>query len=203
VDRTNPPRLDPRQPLVVDTRELGRRPGSMKELIRTVPAPEGLGIVDLIGVRPGADLHLDLRLESVMEGVLVTAAVGAEVTGECGRCLEPLSDTLEVTFQELYVYPENETGGADSDEDVSRMQGDLLDLEPMLRDAVVLALPVTPLCREDCEGLCVTCGERWADLPDDHQHHATDARWSALAHLTTMLNDEDLLAQAPTAPEEH
>lgn len=191
MDRTHAHRLDPRQPLVLDTRELGRRPGSMREVRLPAPAPEGLGIVDLIGVPVGAELDLDLRLESVMEGVLVTGAVTAPVTGQCGRCLDDLSDTLQVRFQELYVYPEGGTGTAE-DEDESRMQGDLLDLEPALRDAVVLALPLTPLCDEDCEGLCVDCGERLADLPEDHAHGASDPRWSAL---------QDLLSTQPS-PEE-
>jgi uncharacterized protein len=152
----------------------------MRELVKTVPAPADLGYADLIGVPPGSDLELDLRLESVMEGVLVTAAITAEVTGECGRCLDPLSDTLRVRFQELYAYPESES---EDDDDLSRMQGDLLDLEPALRDAVVLALPQNPVCDEDCPGLCPTCGERLADLPQDHDHGQTDARWSALADL--------------------
>jgi uncharacterized protein len=171
---------------VLDTRELGRRPGSMRELVRTVPAPEGLGIVDLIGVPTGADLEMDLRLESVMEGVLVSGTVVAPVAGECGRCLDPVTDVLHVRVQELFAYAPEE-----GDEDVSLMEGDLLDLEPTLRDAVVLALPLTPLCDPDCAGLCPECGERLDDLPADHAHDATDPRWSAL---------QDLLGAAPTTP---
>ena len=168
-------RLDPRQPLVLDTRELGRRPGSMRTLRRLAPAPEHLG-GELIGVPPGAEIDLDLRLESVMEGVLVSGTATAPLTGECGRCLEPVDETLTVDLQELYVYADSD----DQDEDVSRMEGDLLDLESALRDAVVLALPLTPLCREDCAGLCVDCGERLDDLPADHTHSAPDPRWAAL-----------------------
>jgi uncharacterized protein len=198
MDRTRQNRLDPRKPFVLDTHELGRRPGSMRELRRTVPAPEALGIVDLIGVPAGDPLELDLRLESVMEGVLVTASVSGSVTGECGRCLEPLSQPLTVRFQELYAYPESEI--AEGDEDASLMQGDLLDLESALRDAVVLALPLTPLCREDCEGLCAECGERLADLPDDHTHDVTDLRWSALQDL--LPPDTGRLVR-PARPEEN
>ncbi len=182
-------RLDPHAPLVLDTRELGRRPGSMRSLRRTVPAPQGLGLVDLIGVPPGADLDLDLRLESVMEGVLVSGSAAGPLAGECGRCLEPVQDRITVPLQELYVYADSRTerrdasADTDDDDEVSRMQGDLLDLEPALRDAVVLALPLTPLCREDCAGLCVDCGERLDDLPEDHAHDTVDARWGALAGL--------------------
>ena len=174
-NRKPQPRLDPRQPLVLDTRELGRRPGSMRTLGLSVPAPERLG-GELIGVPPSAEIDLDLRLESVVEGVLVSGAVTAPLTGECGRCLEPVTDTMTVDLQELFAYADSD----DQDEDVSRMEGDLLDLEPALRDAVVLALPLTPLCREDCSGLCVDCGERLDDLPADHAHDAPDLRWAAL-----------------------
>ena len=133
----------------------------------------------------GGDLDLDLRLESVMEGVLVSGQVTATVTGECSRCLEPVSEELQVRLQELYAYEgKGAEAAGDDDEDESRMEGDFLDLEPALRDAVVLALPLTPLCDEDCSGLCVDCGERLDDLPEDHTHDATDPRWAALRGLT-------------------
>jgi uncharacterized protein len=147
----------------------------MRTLRLTVPAPEGLG-GELIGVPAGADLDLDLRLESVMEGVLVSGTVTAPLSGECGRCLERVDTTSTVDLQELFAYADSD----DQDEDVSLMEGDLLDLEPSLRDAVVLALPLTPLCREDCAGLCAECGERLDDLPEDHAHDAPDPRWAAL-----------------------
>ena len=175
-------RLDPRNPLVLDTRELGRRPGSMREVRLSVPAPEGFGLADLIGVPVGADLDLDLRLESVMDGVLVSGRVTAPVSGQCGRCLADVSDTLHVKVQELFVYPEAATEHDEEDE-VAQLEGDFLDLAPTLRDAVVLALPLKPLCREDCQGLCATCGEPLDDLPPDHSHDVTDARWGALAGL--------------------
>jgi uncharacterized protein len=188
-NRTPHSRLDPRQPLVVDTRELGRRPGSMRTLQRTVPAPERFGL-DLVGVPAGADVALDLRLESVVEGVLVSGTATVPLSGECGRCLEAVSDELTVDLQELYSYDAPDAGRAprgsapaDDDEETARMEGDLLDLSPVLRDAVVLALPLTPLCREDCSGLCAECGERLDDLPADHGHDAPDPRWSGLAGL--------------------
>jgi uncharacterized protein len=154
----------------------------MRPVQLSAPAPEGLGLVDLVGVPVGAALELDLRLESVMDGVLVSGTVTAPVSGECGRCLGPVSETLAVRIQELFVYPEASTSHDEEDE-VSQLEGDLLDLTPTLRDAVVLSLPLTPLCREDCPGLCATCGERLEDLPEDHSHDTTDARWGALAGL--------------------
>ena len=139
--------------------------------------------MDLIGVPPGAPLELDLRLESVMEGVLVSGTVTAPLAGECGRCLESLSDEVVVDVQELYAYPASTSEQTADEDELSFMDGDFLDLEPALRDAVVLALPLTPLCDPDCQGLCATCGERLDDLPDDHSHDVVDDRWRALQQL--------------------
>jgi len=173
---SRPPRLDPRAPLVLDTRELGRRPGSLRTVYRTVAAPEGLGL-ELIGVPPGADLELQLRLESVVEGVLVSGTVRAPLAGECGRCLDPVTSNVEADLQELFSYD-----GVEGDEETGRLQGDYLDLGPAVRDAVVLEVPLTPLCRDDCPGLCVSCGARLADVGVDHVHDQLDPRWAALAH---------------------
>lgn len=179
-------RPDPRDPLVLDTRALGRRPGSMRERTLTVPAPADLG-VEMVGVPKGADLELDLRLESVMEGVLVTGTARMPLTGECSRCLDATSSSFEADFQELFVYSDTRSGGAgrgqETGEDERRLEGDLIDLEPALRDAVVLALPLSPLCRDDCPGLCPECGERLADAGPDHRHDAVDPRWAALQGL--------------------
>lgn len=179
---TTQPRLDPRSPLVLDTRELSRRPGSMKRLRLTVPSPGDLR-VELLGVPEDAELRLDLRLESVMEGVLVSGTVSAPVEGECGRCLRPVEDTVVVDLQELYAYPESTTDDTSDPDEVRRLSGDLLDLEPALRDAVVLALPTNPVCREDCPGLCAGCGVHLDELPDGHSHDEPDPRWSVLQQL--------------------
>ncbi|MEU3461848.1 YceD family protein [Streptomyces sp. NPDC006733] len=180
------PRLDHREPLVFDTRELGRRPGSMRKVSRSVPAPKDLGI-EVIGVPEGTAVQLELRLESVMEGVLVTGTVRAPLSGECVRCLEPFERKLDADFQEMYSYPDADTRTARKDEagddaeeeDVLFLEDDMFDLEPALRDAVVLALPLQPVCQEDCPGLCSDCGERLADDPD-HHHEVADIRWAAL-----------------------
>ncbi len=150
----------------------------MREVRFPAPAPEGLGL-ELIKVPTGSDIDLDLRLESVMEGVLVSGTATVDLVGECGRCLEPVSETLTVDLQELYAYDESEV----EEGEASRMEGDHLDLEPQLRDQVVLALPITPLCRKDCRGLCAECGERWETLPTDHTHEAADPRWAGLQGL--------------------
>jgi len=172
-------RLDPRDPLVLDTRNVARRPGEMRVLSRSVPAPEGLG-VGVVGVPAGADLRLDLRLESVIEGLLVSGTVRTEAVGECVRCLDRVELDVELPVQELFAYPD---ATASTDEDVLQLEDDLLDLGPVLRDAVVLALPLQPVCRDDCPGLCPLCGARLADDPG-HQHEQLDPRWAALQDLT-------------------
>ena len=101
-------RLDPRAPLVLDTRELGRRPGSQRLMSFTAPAPADLGI-EVLRVPEGSPVEFDLRLEAVMEGVLVTGQAQAELEGECARCLERIDDDVVADFQELFVYEESDT----------------------------------------------------------------------------------------------
>ena len=174
---------------MLDTRELGRRPGSQRQVSRTVPAPADLGI-EVLSVPEGAPVELDLRLEAVMEGVLVTGTASAVLEGECVRCLEPIHDELEVRFQELFVYDDiRDSEGAEEDDEVSMLQDDLLDLETVLRDAVVLALPFQPVCRDDCPGLCPDCGARLAEDPH-HSHDAPiDPRWAGLAGVELGADD--------------
>ena len=105
------------------------------------------------------------------------------------RCLAPVSDTLVVPVQELFVYP-GASADREQEDELPELAGDLLDLAPTVRDAVVLALPLNPVCREDCQGLCATCGERLDDLPADHSHATTDARWGALAGLLQQTDQE-------------
>jgi len=167
-------------PWRVDLRELGRRAGSLQELDRTAPAPAGWR-VELIGVPAGADVRLRLRLESVMEGVLVTGDLDVPVGGSCARCLEPFEDTLHLAVQELYAYSGSTTEATSEEDEVRRIEGDYLDLEPLARDTIVLNLPLAPLCTEDCSGLCVDCGQRLDDLPADHSHEMIDPRWAGLA----------------------
>lgn len=179
-ENTTPKRhLDGRAPFVLDVRRLGRQPGSMLTDRRRVPAPAGLR-QDLVGVPEGAPLDLDLRLESATEGVLVTGTVAATVVGECGRCLEPVAEEFGVDVVALFAYPGSVTDETTDEDEVDRIVDDLIDVEPVLRDAVVLGLPTTPLCRPDCAGLCSTCGQRLDDLPADHAHEQLDPRWAAL-----------------------
>ncbi|MFD1536440.1 YceD family protein [Nonomuraea guangzhouensis] len=176
--------LDPRSPWVISTHDLGRRPGSMKRMTLSLPAPVDLG-VNMIGVPKDAEVELDLRLEAVMEGVLVSGTAQAPLAGECVRCLDPVTSEIEVDLQELFFYSDE-----DASEEDSLLDGELLDLEPTFRDAAVLALPLSPVCGEDCAGLCTECGVKLAEAGDDHRHEKIDARWASLQGLVTE-NDND------------
>lgn len=152
----------------------------MRTVHTRVEAPADLGIA-IIGVPEGAPLDLDLRLESVVEGVLVTGTASARLVGECVRCLTVVTDEIEVDVQELFTYAESDA----DDEEASRLDGQLIDLEPVLRDAIVLDLPFQPVCRPDCRGLCPECG---LDLNADEEHshvERVDPRWAQLAEFET------------------
>lgn len=161
-------------------------------------APKDLGI-EVIRVPEGTEVEIDLRLEAVMEGVLVTGTARAPLSGECVRCLEPLEQECEADFQEMFSYPDADdrsrtadTGDDAEDEDAEErffLEGDLFDLEPVLRDAVVLSLPMQPVCQEDCPGLCTECGARLADDPDHQHEEAVDIRWAALQGLAGTIRD--------------
>ena len=171
--------VDPRSELVFDIREFGHQPGGSKETVRDVPAPEGLGN-DVIGVPTGSPIHLDLRLEGVGDGVLATGVAEVQLRGECARCLTEIAASAEIDLQELFLFP-----GVDPDDvEASRVEGELIDLEPVLRDTALLDLPFIPLCREDCAGLCPTCGVGLNDDPDHDHGEAIDPRWAGLTGWT-------------------
>lgn len=179
-------RLDPRAPLVLDTRELRRRPGSLREFHRQVHTDDALG-TEIVAVPEGAALDLDLRVEAVSEGILVSGTVRSTATGVCVRCLDPVRLPVEAHLQELFVYGDraahhHEVSPEPDDADVRELADDLLDLEPVLRDTVVPSLPFQPVCRPDCPGLCSECGARLADNPG-HHHDVADPRWAALRAL--------------------
>ena len=171
--------LDPRSPWVISIHDLVRSAGAMKSLSREIPAPAGVGI-ELIRVPEGSPVPLELRLESVVEGVLVSGTVGTDLVGECARCLTEVSDHREFELQELYYYP-----GKDAEEDALFIVNEYIDLEQPMRDAVVLDLPFTPLCRQDCLGLCPTCGLVLNDDPEHNHGLDVDPRWDGLQGLVT------------------
>ncbi|GAA2855044.1 YceD family protein [Pseudonocardia halophobica] len=173
-------------PWVFSTREMGRRPGTMRTVTRSVPGPgaeradEAIGLVGVLAVPPGSPVELDLRLESVSEGVYVSGTASAQLAGECSRCLDELDEDLEVRIEELFAYPDSVTEETTDEDEIPRVVDEHVDLEQTVRDAIVLELPLAPLCRDDCPGLCPECGGRRADLGPDHRHETLDPRWAAL-----------------------
>ena len=167
-------------PLVVSVTNLMHRPGTMETLTEVVPAPADLGNA-LIGVEEGSDIDLDIRMESVVDGILVTVVV--DVHGECSLCLDPIDYEMSANIQELFVFEKAPAGGPEDEVDEQyAVEDDSIDLEPALRDAVILQLPFQPVCRDTCQGLCADCGARLEDDPG-HHHEVLDPRWSALQGL--------------------
>jgi uncharacterized protein len=135
---------------------------------------------EVIAVPEGADLVLDLRFESVMEGILVSGEVTGDAVGECVRCLDQVTHAVSADIQELFVYPDRSVDN--DDEVVSTLHDETVNLEGTVRDAVVLTLPFQPVCSPDCPGLCSECGAALRDDPD-HSHQTQDPRWAALTDL--------------------
>ena len=116
----------------------------------------------------------------------MSGTADVEVTAECSRCLEPIAWNESVALEQMFRYPPTDARGSiietdDDDADTPLVVDETIDLEGPLRDAVVLALPIAPLCSPDCRGLCPECGERIDDAP--HDHPVKDPRWAALESL--------------------
>jgi uncharacterized protein len=168
-------------PMAIDITRLGRRPGAMVTLRNTVPSPLRIGL-DMIAIEPGAPLELDLRVESVSEGVLVTGTVTGPTVGECARCLTEVSGRVQVGLTELFAYPDSTTEATTEEDEVGHIVDDTIDLEQAIIDAVALDLPFAPVCRPDCPGLCPECGIQLAAEPG-HHHDRIDPRWAKLAGM--------------------
>ncbi len=167
------------KPFVIDVRSLGRRAGEMKQIHRTVTCHDRIG-GDMVAIVPESAVDLDLRLQSVTEGVLVTGTVSGDTEGQCARCLDAVSGTVNIYLTELYAYPNSDTDATSDSEDVHRLEGDEIDLEQAVIDAVGLELPMSPTCRPDCHGLCPDCGAKLDDVGPDHGHDKIDPRWAGL-----------------------
>lgn len=177
-------------PFVLPVRDIVRKPGEMREHRFTVPLAEQWG-EGIVAFEAGSELDLDVRLESVHEGILVSGAADAEYSGVCGRCLTDITRPVEVEFQELFAYP----GEEETDFEV---QDDHVDLENLVRDAAVLSLPFQPVCQPDCPGLDPNTGEKLDESAGTEQAAPIDPRWSALQQIT----DQDGTAQSRAAEKE-
>jgi uncharacterized protein len=127
-------------------------------------------------VPDGAPIEADLVLESLSDGIVVAGTVTSSWEGTCRRCLEPVGGVLDATVRELYR-------ARQGDDDAFTFTGDQLDLEPMVREAVLLELPLAPLCRADCAGLCPECGANRKEVACGHTTAPVDVRWAGLEGL--------------------
>ena len=170
-------------PYTVDVYDLMHRPGEMRERTLDIVVPEEFGNA-MIAARVGSDLQIGLRMESLHDGILVSADIDGTAAGECGRCLIDIEQAIQVEIQELFAYSSDEAFEYEVHEDT-------IDLEPVIRDAVVLSLPFQPVCQEDCLGLCPQCGVRLLDNPGHEHENAIDPRWAALESLAGFEGNTD------------
>lgn len=170
------------RPLVVHAAELLRRPGSERDLVLAV-APEELNIVDERLV-PGTPIDVSLHLESLSDGIVVRGSVAVVWQGTCRRCLRAVSDRDVADVHELYQVQV-------TDPDAFAVVGDLLDLAPMVREHALLSLPVGPLCRPECAGLCPHCGLDLNEGSCDGAVAPRDDRWAALDALREQMATQD------------
>lgn len=159
----------------IPVHELTRRPGHTTEqrLELAIGTAMGQGAAT---VEPGKALQLELRLESIHEGILATGEVATTATALCSRCLEPLELKVEVDFQELFAY-------SYSSDDELLVTNEHIDLEQVVIDSAVLSLPFQPVCNKDCLGLCVECGFRLSEEPEHKHENVVDPRFEALKDL--------------------
>ncbi|SJM53901.1 COG1399 protein, clustered with ribosomal protein L32p [Frigoribacterium sp. JB110] len=158
-------------PFVLPVRDIVRKPGEMREHTLSIPTPERWG-EGIVSVSKDRELELEVRLESVHEGILVSGTVDTVFEGECGRCLRDISEPLEVEFQELFEYSREEAADFE-------VQDDHVDLETLIRDATVLSLPFQPVCQPDCPGLDAVTGEPLAENAGE-KPDPIDPRWAGL-----------------------
>ena len=172
---------DEKRPWIVSVTELIDAPGASEELEVTWPAPAELA-VPLLGVEQDSPMQVDIRLDSVHEGILVSGTVTGTLTGQCSRCLDPITETTTVDIQELFQF---EYDPALEDDEQHMVEHGFVNIEPVMRDALVTSLPFQPRCSPECEGLCDQCGIRLAEAGPEHYHEQLDPRWAALANFAS------------------
>ncbi|MGV8877200.1 MAG: YceD family protein [Rhodoglobus sp.] len=181
-------------PYAVLVRDLMHRPGEMRQHEQQITVAESFGNAVIV-VAAGSQLKIFSRLESLHDGVLVAAEVSAIATAECVRCLIDMTMPVEVEFQELFAYSEDEAFDY-------TVIDEHIDLEPVVRDAVVLSLPFQPVCQKGCLGLCPECGVRLLDNPEHHHEAPIDSRWAALSGLQDFSQDVHEANDSPETQEE-
>lgn len=192
-------------PWAVSVAQVASRPGQSKEIDETFPAPSGIGD-EIVGVDEGADVSVTGSFDSIVDGLVLTARINAPVHAECTRCLKPIKRDWTVNVTSFFPYEDASTNsnGKSRDDEVDIIAGEdesedtypLLgggawaDLEALLRDTLVEELPLQPLCKPDCKGLCSQCGVDLNEHPD-HHHDVTDIRFAALEGLKAKLEGKE------------
>ena len=166
----------PARPFIVQVAALRKQAGLSRREERD-GIIDGMAAVGVV-VPDGSVTYVDVVLTSDPTGLTAVGTVRAPWVSECRRCGGPVSGEVEAEVRERFAPP----GGRNEDEDAYPLAGDEIDLEPLARDAVLLELPLAPLCRPDCQGLCPECG---TNLNEDscQCQPAGDPRWSALDAL--------------------
>ena len=159
-------------PLVLDVRALLRHPGSSRE----VHASVGLADLDTELAHVPGPVQVDAEVDSLVEGLLATGTVSGTVRLVCARCLKPIDQPFSARVRELFL------AEATEDDDEYPVVDETIDLEPMVRDVVILGMPFSPLCRSDCGGLCSRCGGD-RNLGECSCGPEVDDRWAALSAL--------------------
>jgi uncharacterized protein len=168
-------------PFLVNIAAMRPATGGRHHVVRTGRL-EGLAITSS-AVAADADVVVDVELEVVDGGVVATGSVSSRWIGECRRCLRPVNGELRAEVREVFERAPRLREGDLDDADVAEtypLTGDTLDLAPLARDALLLELPLAPLCRADCAGLCPTCGADLTDHPCDCSQLSTNPLWAAL-----------------------
>jgi uncharacterized protein len=171
------------QDLTYSVSDLLGRPGEYREFALS-PVLSGVG--GPLARLQENPIRADLRAESVVEGILATGGVRGGLDLQCARCLKSFDGEISLEVCELFVAPGHE---GSTSEDAYRVTGKEIHLEPMLRDAILLAMPLNPLCREDCAGLCAQCGRDLNSGTCDCTTEEVDPRWAALSSIKDKLSD--------------
>lgn len=158
--------------------EMLRRPGAVKSILLAVD-PAILDVDDS-RIVPGSEVDIDLTCESLSDGVVVRGHVAASFHGECRRCLKPIVARIDADVNELYQVTV-------TDPDAFPIEGDQIDLVPMVRETILLELPDAPLCTVDCAGLCAMCGKDLNEGGCSCPRETVDPRWSVLDALRDRL----------------
>ena len=167
--------------LAVDVRELLQRPAAHKHVVLRAPLHDLA--TPVASVPPDRPVTVDVEIESVVEGLLVTGTVSATAVVNCVRCLREFDQELEVEVRELFALEPRQDD--DEDEGYAVLPDDRLPLDTMARDALVLGFPASPLHSPDCAGLCPVCGADRNTTDCGHGGSETiDPRWAGLAGLT-------------------